>query len=137
MRFSALVVVGDGKGSVGYAIKKGLDFQDSVSKATTKAKQNIIKIKINEDGSLDFPSRTKYKSSMVYFKPAKAGTGLIAGGYIRPVLELAGVTNLYTKIIGSRNKIAGTQAVLEGLKLYQQKESSKKPTSKVKVETNS
>ncbi len=118
MRFSALVVVGDGEGSIGYAIKKGLDFQDSVNKATTKAKQTMFKVSINEDGSVQFPSLTKYKSSIVYLKPAKAGTGLIAGGFVRPVIELAGIKNLYSKIVGSRNKIAGTQSVIEALKKY-------------------
>lgn len=119
MRFSAMVVVGDGKGQVGCAVKKGLDFQDAVAKATNKAKQKLIKVNIDEDGSLAFPSKTKYKAAMIFLKPAKSGTGLIAGGYIRPVLELAGVSNLYSKIIRTRNKIAGTQAVIEALKKYQ------------------
>jgi small subunit ribosomal protein S5 len=118
MRFSAMVVVGDGKGQVGCAVKKGLDFQDAVAKATNKAKQRLIKVNIDEEGSLPFSSKTKYKAAMIFLKPAKSGTGLIAGGYVRPVLELAGISNLYSKIIRSRNKVAGTQAVIEALKKY-------------------
>jgi small subunit ribosomal protein S5 len=121
MRFSALVVVGNSNGQVGYAIKKGMDYQDSVNKATTKAKQNLIKIDLDENFSLKFSSLTKHKSSVVFLKPAKSGTGLIAGGFLRPVLELAGIKNLYSKIVRSRNKIAGVQAVLEALKRYSSK----------------
>lgn len=119
MRFSAMVVVGDGKGQVGCAVKKGLDFQDAVAKATNKAKQNLIKVNIDENGTLNFPSKTKYKAAVIFLKPAKSGTGLIAGGYIRPILELAGVSNLYSKIVRTRNKVAGTQAVIEALKKYE------------------
>jgi small subunit ribosomal protein S5 len=121
MRFSAMVVVGDGKGNVGCAVKKGLDFQDAVAKATNKAKQKLVKVKINDEGTLDFPSKTKHKAAVIFLKPAKSGTGLIAGGYIRPILELAGVSNLYSKIVRTRNKIAGTQAVIEALKKYEVK----------------
>lgn len=118
MRFSALVVVGDKAGKVGYGLKKGLDFQDAVAKATKKAQDNLIKININKDGSIDFPSLNKFKACELMLKPAKSGTGLIAGGFIRPVLELAGVQNIYSKIITSRNKVSGVQATFEALKKY-------------------
>jgi len=121
MRFSALVVVGDKKGKVGFAVRKGVDFQDSVAKATTKAKKSLIEVDLNEAKSLAFPSKTKFKSSQIYLKPANSGTGLIAGGFVRPVLELVGIENLYTKILRSRNKVAGTEAVIEALKKYQVK----------------
>ncbi len=128
MRFSALVVVGNKNGEIGFAIKKGLDFQDSVNKATKKAKTVMQKIFINENQSLNFESKTKYKSAIVYLKPAKSGTGVIAGGYIRPVLELAGIKNIYSKIIGTRNKISGTQAVFEALKKYTSNNINKEKT---------
>jgi small subunit ribosomal protein S5 len=121
MRFSALVVSGDRKGRVGYAIRKGVDFQAAVNKATKKAQQSLIKIDLTEDGTLKFPSQTKFKAAEIFIKPAKQGTGLIAGGYLRPVLELAGVQNIFSKIIGGRNKISGVQAAMKALTQYQAK----------------
>jgi len=118
MRFSALVVVGDREGKVGIGLKKGLDYQDSVNKATKKAKNSLLSIKIDDQGSIAYPSVTKHKSCVVYLKPAKSGTGIIAGGFLRPVLELAGVRNVYSKILRSRNKIPGTQAAFEALTKY-------------------
>lgn len=118
MRFSALVVVGDKNGKVGYGIKKGVDFQESVAKATKQATANMIDITLNEAGSIPFQSQSKYKSTVIMLKPADAGTGLISGGFVRPVLELAGVKNIYSKIIGSNNKVTGVQAVFEAFKKY-------------------
>lgn len=118
MRFSALVVVGDGNGRVGFGLKKGSDYQDSVSKATKQAKNKLIKIELNDQESLGFPSLTKHKACLIYLKPADIGTGLIAGSFVRPILELAGVKNVYSKVVRSRNKIAGTQAVIHALEKY-------------------
>ena len=118
MRFSALVVVGDKKGNVGYGLKKGVDFQESVAKATKQATANMIKVKLDENGTIPFQTQVKYKSSQIMLKPADAGTGLISGGFIRPVLELAGVENVYSKVLGSTNKVTGVQAVFEALKKY-------------------
>jgi small subunit ribosomal protein S5 len=118
MRFSALVVVGDKLGKVGYGLEKGLDYQESVSKATRKAKENIINVNITKDGSLKFPIVSDYKSSTIMLKPAYAGTGLISGGFIRPVLELVGVKNIYTKILGTNNKITGVKAMFKALQNY-------------------
>ena len=118
MRFSALVVVGDREGRVGMGLKKGADFQDAVSKATKQAQGSCIKVKMNDDKSISFVSNNKFKSCEVFLKPAKAGTGLIAGGFVRPVLELAGIQNVYSKINRSRNKIVGVRCVIEALKQY-------------------
>lgn len=118
MRFSATVVVGDKNGRVGCGVKKGTDFQSAVQKATNDAKKNLIKIELNENGSVPFPSRIKYKSAEIYLKPADSGTGLISGGYLRPVLELAGFQNVYSKIIGTRNKVIGVQAAVKALENY-------------------
>lgn len=115
MRFAALVVVGDGKGKIGYGFRKGMDFQDSVAKATKNAKQNLFSVKIDENKSLAFPLQIKNKSCRMFIKPAPIGTGLIAGGYLRPVLELVGVENIFTKIIGSNNKILGVQTTMKAL----------------------
>jgi small subunit ribosomal protein S5 len=118
MRFSALVVVGDREGKVGYGLKKGLDFQDAVAKATKSANQSLIKVKLDDHKSLAFVTDTKYKSCEIFLKTASSGTGLIAGGFIRPVLELAGVENIYSKINRSRNKIVGVQTVIKALEKY-------------------
>ena len=124
-RFSALVVVGDKNGKVGFALCKGLDYQDAVNKAAKKAKESLIHINITAEGSLGFAVHSKYNASIIYLKPAQTGTGLIAGGFLRPVLELAGIQNIYSKIIGSNNKIVGIQSVFEALKNYEKKEKIK------------
>lgn len=118
MRFAALVVVGDKKGLVGFANRKGMDYQDAVAKATKKAKENMVKIKMNDDFSLPFTTVTKFKSAQILLKPATKGTSLLAGGYIRPVLELVGIKNIYSKIQGSNNKVVGVEAVINALKKY-------------------
>jgi small subunit ribosomal protein S5 len=118
MRFSALVVVGDKKGKVGYGLSKGLDYQDAVAKATKQAKKNIITVTLDDAHSIAFSTMTKHKSCVVMLKPATAGTGLIAGGYLRPVLTLTGVQNIYSKIIRSNNKVAGVQAAFKALEQY-------------------
>jgi small subunit ribosomal protein S5 len=118
MRFAALVVVGDKKGLIGFANRKGMDYQDAVAKATKKAKENMVKIKMNDDFSLPFTTVTKFKSAQILLKPATKGTSLLAGGYIRPVLELVGIKNIYSKIQGSNNKVVGVEAVINALKKY-------------------
>ena len=118
MRFSALVVVGDREGKVGYGLRKGLDFQDAVAKATKAANGSLIKVKFDDHKSLPFVTDTKYKSCNIFLKTAESGTGLIAGGFIRPVLELAGIENIYSKINRSRNKIVGVQTVIKALERY-------------------
>jgi small subunit ribosomal protein S5 len=115
MRFSALVVVGDKQGKIGYGLEKGADYQESVMKATRKAKEKLIEVKLTENKSISFPLVSSYKSSTIMLKPALTGTGLISGGFIRPVLELAGIQNIYTKIIGTNNKITGAKSVFKAL----------------------
>jgi small subunit ribosomal protein S5 len=118
MRFAALVVVGDKMGTIGFANKKGMDFQDAVAKATKKAKENVIKISLTEGGSVPFSTVTKFKAAKILLKPAPTGTSLIAGGYVRPVLQLAGIKNIYSKILGSNNKVVGVEAVIKALSAY-------------------
>ncbi len=118
MRFSALVVVGDRNGKVGFGLKKGLDFADAVAKATKKATNSVIKVSLDKNKSISFTSNTKHKSAEIFLKPATHGTGLIAGGFVRPVLELAGVENVYSKINRTRNKIPGVQCVIKALQKY-------------------
>jgi small subunit ribosomal protein S5 len=109
MRFRALVVVGDRKGKVGMALRKGTDVSEAVSKASLAAKKSIKLVPIVKD-SIPHEVKFKYKSSVVFLKPAMPGTGVIAGGAIRSVLDLAGIKNVLSKMLGSSNKVNNVTA---------------------------
>ncbi|MDP4001035.1 MAG: 30S ribosomal protein S5 [bacterium] len=109
MRFRALVVIGDLKGRVGIGTKKGMDVSEAINKAVSAAKKNMITVNLY-NGTIPHEARLKYKSSLVFLKPAQPGTGLIAGGAIRAVLESAGVKNVLSKMLGSPNKINNVMA---------------------------
>ena len=115
MRFSALVVVGDGDGHVGVGLGKAIEIPDAIRKGKEDAIKNIIYVERNEHNSIYHEIYGKYGSSTVLLKPAPEGTGVIAGGPARAVLELAGVKNIRTKSLGSRNKKNVVNATLEGL----------------------
>lgn len=114
LRFSALVVVGDGKGRVGIGIGKSKDVTSSIDKATTIAKRNMKNIPI-VNGSIPHETIGKYSSTNILLLPAPEGTGVIAGGSARAVIELAGIKNIVTKKHGSSNKINCVKATMEGL----------------------
>ncbi len=113
-RFRALVVVGDQKGNVGIGIAKGVDVTTAVSKATTQAKKHMIEIPI-ENGTIPHEVKAKHSGGHVLLKPAGSGTGVIAGGAVRDVVEVAGITNILTKSLGSPNKINISYATIEAL----------------------
>ena len=101
-RFSAVVVVGDGNGHVGVGNGKAAEVPDAIKKAIGEAKKNLIEVPIvNTTVPHEFIG--KFGSANVLLKPAEVGTGLIAGGSVRPVLELAGYQNIRTKVIGTNN----------------------------------
>lgn len=114
-RFRALVVVGDRKGRVGIGIAKGADVTAAVAKAVDVAKKNFYTLKLYK-GTFPHESQAKVGGSNILLKPASAGTGLIAGGVVRTVLEVAGVHNALSKSLGSTNKINTAYATLEALK---------------------
>jgi small subunit ribosomal protein S5 len=114
MKFTAMVVVGDRDSHIGVALAKGMDPRSAIEKATNKAKKNMFKIALKEDTIL-FDLMNKYKSSRIYFKPARHGTGIIASNAIRPILELAGIKDIYTKIYGTNNKITNAYCVVDAL----------------------
>jgi len=114
MRFRALVVLGDRKGRVGMAIKKGADVSEAVKKAATAAKKNMIRVPIIK-GTIPHAVTYKYKASKVMLKPAREGTGIIAGGAVRAVIDAAGVSNIVSKMFGSPNKINNVKAVFGAL----------------------
>jgi len=104
LTFSVLVAVGDRKGRVGLAKANGVDVHEAVQKATKKAERNIITLNIREDTkSIPFRVEGKYKAARIIMKPARVGTGVVAGGSLRKLLELAGVENIVGKSIGSNN----------------------------------
>lgn len=115
-RFRALVVVGDHKGRIGIGIAKGADVTAAVAKAVDSAKKNMITLKFYK-GTLAHESQAKVGGANILVKPAAPGTGLIAGGVVRTVLEVAGVSNALSKSLGSTNKINTAYATLEALKL--------------------
>lgn len=121
LRFSALVVVGDGKGRVGIGIGKSKDVTSSIEKATTIAKRNMKLIPI-VDGTIPHENMGKFSSTSILMLPAPEGTGVIAGGSARAVIELAGIKNIVTKTHGSSNKINCVKATMNGLLSLRTKE---------------
>ncbi|MDR3347777.1 MAG: 30S ribosomal protein S5 [Helicobacteraceae bacterium] len=117
-RFSALIVVGDKKGHVGYGVGKAKEIPDAVRKAVDDAFKNMILVDLKKT-TIPHEVQAKFNASVVLLKPAAEGTGLIAGGAVRPVLELAGVKDILTKSLRSNNAanvVRATCAALEQLK---------------------
>jgi len=112
--FSALVVVGDGEGSVGYGLGKAKEVPEAIKKGMEKAKRNMVKVSLL-NGSVPFEVVGKAGAGRVLLKPASPGTGLIAGGGIRAVLEAVGVTDILTKCIGTHNTQNIVRATMAGL----------------------
>lgn len=113
-RFRASVIVGDRAGRVGFGIGKSRDIQQALQKAQNQATKNVISIPI-ENGTIPHQTEAKYKGAQVFLKPAKPGTGLIAGGTVRAVADLAGITDLVAKRHGSANKLTNAVATLNAL----------------------
>jgi small subunit ribosomal protein S5 len=113
-RFRALVVVGDHKGKVGVGASKGADVTTAISKAVEVAKKNIVEIPIYKD-TIPHESEAKVSGAHVLVKPASAGTGIIAGGAVRTVLEVAGIKDVLSKSLGSSNKVNISYATIEAL----------------------
>ena len=116
MRFTALVVVGDGNGHVGAGLGKAVEIPEAIRKGKEDAVKHIVEINLDENNSITHDFIGKYGSANVLLKKAPEGTGIIAGGPARNVLELAGIRNIRTKCLGSRNKQNVVLATLEGLK---------------------
>lgn len=114
MRFSALVVVGDGQGNVGLGTGKAAEVPEAIEKATKLAKRNMVSISL-KDNTIPHATTGKFGRGQVLLLPAEQGTGVIAGGAVRIVLEVAGVKDIRTKSLGSNNPINSAKATMQGL----------------------
>ena len=115
MRFAALVVVGDKKGRVGFGTGKANEVPDAIRKASEAAKKNVINVPMVH-GTITHEVTGNFGAGSVFLRPASEGTGIIAGGPVRAVVELAGYTNILSKCLGSRRPINMVRAIMEGLK---------------------
>ncbi len=113
-RFKALVVVGDGKGQVGIGVSKGADVQAAVQKAVSVAKKNLIVIPKYRD-TIPHDSEGKVAGAHILIRPAASGTGIIAGGVVRSILEIGGIRNVLSKSLGSSNKVNAAYATIKAL----------------------
>lgn len=116
LRFRAVVAIGDKKGKVGVGVDKGLDVSQAVEKATSAAKKNLITVPIIE-GTIPYDIEAKFGAAQVLIKPQKKGRGIVAGGVVRTICELAGIKNISSKIVSvSKNKLTNARATIEAFK---------------------
>ena len=114
MKFAALMVVGDEKGRVGFGTGKAAEVPEAIRKGATLARRSMVRIPMN-GGTIAHPLIAEYSAARVMLKPASHGTGVIAGGAVRAIMESAGVTDVLAKSLGSRNPINVARATIQGL----------------------
>ncbi len=114
-QFSAITVVGDGQGQIGFGTGKAREVPAAIAKAMENARRNMRKVNITSNGTLQYPVKARHGAAKIYMQPASEGTGVIAGGAMRAVLEAAGVHNVLAKCIGSNNQINVIRATMKGL----------------------
>ena len=128
--FSALVVVGDEDGHVGFGKGKAQEVPEAIRKANEQAKRSLVKVTV-VDGTIPHQINGVYGAGKVVMNPAKPGTGLIAGGPVRAVMEMVGIRNIVAKSIGSRNAFNMVRATINGLTKMKSSETVARRTSKI------
>jgi small subunit ribosomal protein S5 len=123
--FSAVVVVGDGNGCVGYGLGKAKEVPEAIRKGVEQAKKNLVQVVVI-NGTIPYEIIGRYGASKVFLKPASEGTGVIAGGAIKIVIESAGIRNILTKCLGSHNPHNIVKATLSALKQLKKPEEIRK-----------
>ena len=132
LRFRATVAIGDKKGRVGIGIGKSNEVVGAIKKAVTKAKKDLIQIPLYQD-TIPHRIQVKYKASKILLIPAGEGTGVIAGGATRKVIELSGIKNLLSKTLGSSNRLNNTKATFEALKSLRPREDKRAAAAQPEV----
>ncbi|MCD8195521.1 MAG: 30S ribosomal protein S5 [Coprobacillus sp.] len=135
-KWTALVVVGNHKGKYGYGLGKAAEVPDAIKKATDIAKKNIHTIPIVKGNTIPHEVMGHFGASKVYLKPAPEGTGIVAGGVVRAVMELSGVQNVCSKVYGSRTPINVVKACDEGISRLSNAKTVKARRAKEEVESN-
>lgn len=133
-KFTALVVVGDKNGVVGYGIGKAREVPDAIRKGIEKAKKNLIRVPITEKGTIPHQVQSRYCSSVIMLKPAAPGTGVIAGSSVRAVMELAGIKDILTKSLNSNNPANLVKATFKGFEMLRSVDQVAKMRGKTKKE---
>lgn len=113
--FTALTVVGDGKGRIGFGRGKAREVPAAIQKAMEQARRNMVNVAVKDEHTLQHPIKANHGASIVYMQPASEGTGIIAGGAMRAVFEVVGIQNVLAKSIGSTNPINIVRATIKGL----------------------
>lgn len=113
--FTALTVVGDGKGRIGFGRGKAREVPQAIQKAMEQARRNMISVDLRDGGTVQHPVKANHGASTVMLMPASEGTGIIAGGAVRSVCEVIGITNILAKTIGSTNPVNVVRATVKGL----------------------
>lgn len=133
IRFRALVVIGNHQGKVGMGLGKAQEVLLAIQKAATRAKKQLIEVPIIND-TIPHEVKFSFGSAQLFLKPAGSGTSIIAGGAVRTVIELAGIKNILSKILGSPNKINNVKATILALQSLKKKEIKDKKSDKEKME---
>lgn len=115
-KFSALVVVGDGNGVVGYGMGKAREVPDAIRKAIEQAKKNLVRVPISKN-TIPHPVQAKYCASKILLKPAAPGTGVVASGPVRAVMDCAGIKDILSKSLGSNNPVNMVKATIKALSM--------------------
>ena len=135
MRFRACVALGNKNGKIAIGLAKGADVSNAIQKAVNKARKNIVNVPI-VNGTIPHEVYHKKGAAKILFKPARRGRGVIAGGVVRIILELAGIKNITSKILGTNNKVNNVKCAIEALGGLKKIESKEKVDSKNKKEDN-